>query len=243
MSDFALKELHATIRFLMGWGGAVLIAGIFAFAYLHHHRKVPPSPPIAKTSATSEIQAAILADRLLAASRGSTPALAAPAVTVVREIPGFQGFSGAEVAAMLGALKQKTVEVIGAHLQGPKPIASPSAPPGWTKAQQQALFSTDVAATESVLANPQTKIAVSVTRQPVPPSRVGSIFTTDGAGLGYAAIRKKHFELDLGAVTHGSHLSPVLAPSWLIPHTQLALGLGLTYDRGLHVGVAATVHF
>ena len=243
MTDFAMKELHATLRFLMGWGGAVLIVGILAFAYLHRQPIHSGTVATKTSSVASEVQAAILADRMLAAAHGSTPVLSAPAVNVVREIPGFRGFSGAEIAAMLGALKQKTVEVIGARLNAPTPAPSPTAPPGWTTQQQSSLFATDVAATESVLSNPKTKIAVSVTRAPVPPTRIGSIFTTNGAGLGYAAIRRKHFELDLGAVVHGAHLSPVIAPSYLIPGTQLALGLGLTYDRGLHVGVAATVHF
>ncbi|NNM92295.1 MAG: hypothetical protein HKL92_03050 [Candidatus Eremiobacteraeota bacterium] len=248
MTEFALRELHATIRFFMGWGGAVLIVGILAFVYLHH-ATAPAGGTLAATKPSTaaaiarEIQGAILADRLVAAARGTTPMLAAPAVNVVREIPGMRGFSGAEIAAILGALKPKTVEVIGAHLDVPTPAPSPTAPPGWTSQQQSSLFATDVAATESVLSNPKTKIAVSVTRAPVPPTRIGSIFTTNGAGLGYAAVRKGQFELDLGAALHGAHLSPIIAPSWLVPHTQLGLGVGLTYDHGLKVGVAATVHF
>ena len=244
MTELALKELHATIRFFMGWGGAVLIAGILAFAYLHHHATpgTLAAKPSTATAVASEVQAAILADRLVAAARGATPLLSAPAVNVVREIPGMRGFSGAEIAAILGALKPKTVEVIGAHLSA-HPMPSPTAPPGWTASQQAALFATDKAATAAVLADPTTKIAVSVTRAPVPPTRIGSIFTPGGAGLGFAVVRRKQFELDLGAVLHGAHLSPVIAPSWLIPHTQLAIGVGVGYDHRVTIGAAATVHF
>ena len=82
-----------------------------------------------------------------------------------------------------------------------------------------------------------------MSRKEIAPTRVGSIFTANGAGLGYAAVRKGHFELDLGAVLHGAHLSPIIAPSWLIPHTQLAIGVGIGYDRRVTIGAAATVHF
>ena len=247
MTELALKELHATLRFLAGWGGAVLIVGILAFAYLHHTPPTAPSNTPSKGISTArkierEVQGVLNADRLLAASRGSTPLFSAPAVNVVRELPGMRGFSGAEIASILGALKPATIEVVRAHLSA-LPIPSPTPPPGWTPAQQAALFATDKAATAAVLADPTTKIAVTVSRQEVAPTRVGSIFTANGAGLGYAAVRKGHFELELGAVLHGAHLSPVIAPSWLIPHTQLAIGLGIGYDRRVTIGAAATVHF
>lgn len=222
------------------------LATVWAWTYVATHPKpvvrVAKSPSRA-ASIEREVQAVILADRALSASRGSAPALSAPAVTVIRDIPGMAGFSAGEVAQILAGLKARTKTVVGAHIVGPKPTSSPAAPPGWTDAQSKALFQADVAATESVLANPQTHIAVTVSQQEVPPSRVGTIYTPDGSGLDVALFRRGHLEGNVGVIRRASHLSPILAPSWMIPHTSLAVGPYVSYDRRILYGISATVHF
>lgn len=242
MTEIALKELHATIRFLAGWGGAVLIVGIMVFGYLHHR---PPSSALAASvSATQrEVQGLIQAQKALAASQGSTPLFSAPAVGIVSRIPGLRGFTDAQIAQMLAALKPPTVQVIGARLQTHVHATPPPAPAGWTQAQTTALVAADRSAVVSVLNDPKTQIRVSVKRQEVAPTRIGSFFSPTGSGLGYALIRRGHLELDAGIVQRSAHLSPALSFAYLIPHTSLAIGPSVTYDQGAHVGLAAVVHF
>lgn len=229
------------------------LAATAAFVFVDLHR--PPAsaqmPPVATSSTESRIDriereleaVTFAAPRSLAASDGSVPAYAVPAVTVVRDVPGLSGFSPAQVAQILAGLKAPSVTKIGANLVGPKPKSAPTAPPGWTDAQIGAMSDADVAAIEKVLADPQTHIAVTVTQEERAPTRVGSMFTPDGSGLAFAAARRGRFEIDLGAIVRGSHLSPALQPAYLIPHTSVAVGPFVGYDRQLLYGLAATVHF
>ena len=229
------------------WALALVALGAMA-AFVALHRA--PVTPVAHSASTApkrsigaEIQALVDAQNMLAAAHGSTPSYLAPAVTIVHDLPALRGFTGAQLAQIFAALRPATVEKIGARLTTSPPSPLPSAPAGWTKQQLLALDQVDQSALQAVLNNPKTKIAVTVTRAPIPPTRIGSMLSPIGSGLGYAAIRDRRFELNLGILARGAHLSPALSPAWILPGTRVGIGPIVTYDRGVHVAIAATVHF
>ncbi len=232
-----LDRLHHVI-----WAGALIALGLIG-AFVLLHRPVQPVRAPASSAAHSEIQALVAAQNLLSAARGGTPSYLQPAVTVIHDLPALRGFTGAQLAQIFAALRPATVEKIGARLTTSPPSPLPSAPAGWTKQQLLALDHVDQSALQAVLNNPKTKIAVTVTRAPIPPTRIGSMLSPIGSGLGYAAIRDHRFELNLGILARGAHLSPALSPAWLIPGTRVGIGPIVTYDHGVHVAIAATVHF
>jgi hypothetical protein len=217
-----------------------LVVVAFLVVPLFHH--APAANP-SGSSLEREVQAVLKVDRSLAAARGGAPLSVQPAVAIIHDVPGLQGFSGAQIAQMLSALKPPTVEVIGAHLTSPTPAPLPKAPIGWTDAQVKALFAADRSAVASVISDPQTHIAVTVSRQEVAPTRIGSLFSPIGSGLSYAIVRKKQLELDVGAIQRAGHVSPAFGVGYLIPHTSLSLGPVVTFDNGTKVGASAIVHF
>ena len=232
-----LDRLHHVI-----WAGTLIALGLIG-AFVLLHRPVQPVHAPSSLASHSEIQALVAAQNLFSAARGGTPAYLQPAVTIIHDLPALRGFTGAQLAQIFAALRPATVEKIGARLTTSPPAPLPSAPAGWTKQQLLALDQVDQSALQAVLNNPKTKIAVTVTRAPIPPTRIGSILSPIGSGLGYAAIRDHRFELNLGILARGAHLSPALSPAWLIPGTRVGIGPIVTYDHGVHVAIAATVHF
>lgn len=243
MLDALLKEVRSII-----WAVAVVAAvGVWGFVELHRPVAHATTPVASATNVAREVQAVVEASKSIAAASGSAPTFSQPAVAVIRDTPGLQGFTPAQIAQILAGLKPPTREVVAvsSKLVGPSPAPTPTAVPGLTADELRAVYQADKAAVSDVLADPQTHIAttVSVTREEVQPTRVGSLFTPNGSGLGFAVARRKHLEINLGAVIRGSHLSPALQAAWLIPHTSVAIGPSVTYDRRAIIGVAATVHF
>jgi hypothetical protein len=237
VSELHLSEIYKTVRALLFVAAFCIVAFFVRDLF---HKPSGALPPVAATPAEREIQAVIDAQKLLAASQGGVPAYAAPAVAVLHDV--MPGFTGAQIASILGALKPKTVTVANAKLVGPTPAPTPT-PGAFTAEQIATLYGADKSAVADVLADPQTHIAVTLSQQEVPVSRVGSMFTSSGAGLGIAVLRHGHWEFNVGAVTRGSHLSPAINPAWMIPHTQLSVGPAFVFDKSLHVGFGATIHF
>ena len=218
--------------------GLIVLVGWFLWL---SHQPLHDAKPATESSASivREIAAVIQADRVLAASHGGVPLSAGPAVSVIREA--FPGLSPGEVNAILGALKPTTREVIGATSK----IIAPTPSPVPMSSPDAHLYEIDKAALQDVLNDPNTHIAtaVTVTREEVAPSRVGSAFAPNGSGLSYAAFRRGRFEVNLGLNQRNVHLSPSVGFDYLIPHTSLSIGPRVLYDRGAHYGIEAVVHF
>lgn len=228
--------------------GLVVLAVVGIWGYVELHRPVNHATPVAvanRTDPAREVQAIVEAGKALAASQGPAPIFAQPAVSVIREA--VPGLSPGQIAQILRGLKPATREVISAtsKLVGPSPAPKPSPVGALSADELAALEQADKAALTDVLADPKTHIAttVNVTREAVQPTRIGSMFTVNGSGLDLAVVRRGHFEINLGGIVRGAHISPVIQPAWIITGTEVSVGPSLTYDRHLLAGISATVHF
>ncbi len=240
-SDVFWREIHVTLRLLL------VVAAATAIGFWFLHRAAPPPQPVhgpvsVFTPGPLEhtVQALIQADQLLAAGTASrAPYLQQPAIAVIRSAGIAHGLSDAEIGQLLSALRPHTVEAIAVHsaLSAPTPTATPSS------ALFQQVYNADYAATTHALQDTTIKTDVRITRQEVPTSRVGSIIGSGGDGLSYAIVRRKQYELDLGAVQIAGHLAPVAAVAYCLPHTSLCLGPSVTVDHGARIGVSALVKF
>lgn len=242
MSD----QLHATIRHIVTVLAAVVFCTLALFAVLKHFAP-PPGPvhaPVVVFSPSPvehETQALVDALQAMAQSKGGVSVLEQPAVAVVRDTGVAKGLSDAQIAQILSALKAKTVEkvAVGSTLVGPSPKPTPS------DAFFQQVYSADYSATTHALQDTKIKTDVTITREEIAPSRVGSIISSMGSGISYAVIRKHQYEFDLGLVepTTGNHLAGTAAIVYDLPHTQLGIGPSITYAHGLRYGISAVVHF
>lgn len=242
MSD----QLHATIRHTVSVLGLVVIASMALFAVLHRVAP-PPSPvhgPVAVFTPSPlehEVQALIDADKVLASKSASVPVLEQPAVAVIKDTGAVKGLTDAQIAQILSALKPKTVEALAVHsvLAAPTPAPTPS-----SEAYQQ-IYAADYAATTHALKDTTIKTDVHITRQEVAPSRIGSMIASGGTGISYAFFRRGQYEADLGLLqpNTGSHLIGAGAIVYNLPHTSLGLGPEIIYNRGIHYGMTAVVHF
>jgi hypothetical protein len=231
-------ELHATLRHAL-----YVIGGIVALMLVLRHFAPPPAPihaPVAVFTPSPierEAQALINVDALLA--QRAAPAALAPAITVLKDTGAVGGLTDAQIAQILGALKPKTVEkvAVATALKAPTPAPTPVDP------VMQQIYSADYAATTKALNETTIKTDVTISRQEVPPSRVGSFVSAGGSGLSLGLIRHGQYELDVAGVLRGAHIAPAASLQYLIPHTSLGLGPAVIYDHGAHPGIAATIHF
>ena len=240
-SDIFWREFHVTLRVLL------VVAAATAIGFWFLHRVAPPPSPVHgpvaifnPTPLEHEIQGFKNAlDVLSRASATRAPAYMGPAITVVRKMGGCAGLTEAECGIIMGALKPHTVEAIAVHsaLAAPMPAPTPS------NALFQQVYNADYAATTHALKDTTIKTDVHITRQEVPTSRVGSIIGSGGDGLSYAIVRRKQYELDIGAVQIGGHLAPVAALAYCLPHTSLCVGPSITVNHGAKVGASALVKF
>lgn len=199
-----------------------------------------PKSASAKVVATlSQVQTLIDADRLR--TTVTVPLTAKPAVDIVSKV--LPGFTAGQISTILAASRAPTVTAVvaTAKLVGPSPAPAPTS----TALDLATIVAADKTAVESVLADPATHIATTVTlsQQEVEPSRLGSAFGADGSGLMYAVLRRNLVDIDVGAVARGAHVSPAIGVSWRIPHTSLSIGPRILYDHGLKPGVQAIVQF
>lgn len=242
MSD----QLHATIRHCVSVLGIVTIGSMALFAVLH--RVAPPPAPIHGPVAVftpspleHEVQALIDADQALAQKSAGVPVTLQPAIAVVKDSGVVKGLTDAQISQILSALKPKTVEAVAVHsvLSAPTPAPTPA-----TGVYQQ-IYAADYAATTHALRDTKIKTDVNITRQEVAPSRIGSLIASSGSGISYAFLRRGQFEVDAGLVQPNTvpHLIGAGAIIYDIPHTSLGLGPEITYNRGIHYGIGAVVHF
>lgn len=245
MINSLLSEMRHIITML-----AIIIvasAALFTYGYVELHRPVQHTTPVSVVTPdpAKEVQAIVEAGKALAASQGPAPIFAQPAVSVIHDV--VPGLTPGEIAQILQGLKPPTREAVSASskLVGPSPAPKPTAVAGLTADELAAIEQADKSALTDVLADPKTHIAttVSVTQEEVQPTRVGSLFSVNGAGLDVALVRKGHFEINLGAIVRGTHLFPVIQPAWMLPGTSVSIGPSFSYDHRFIAGVAASVHF
>lgn len=228
---------------------AVVCVSLWAYVEMHLPPSTQPTSSESRlVSVEREVQGVVQALDAFSIARNSVaPIYQQPAISVVREIPGTKGLTDAEIGLILSHLKPTTREVITASSKfvGPSPAPLPSAVPGLSAQEIQAIYEADRAATSSVLADPATHIAttVKVSQEEVQPTRVGSVVSSLGAGLDVSVVRTHHFEMNVGGIVRGVHISPIFQPAWLIPHTSVAVGPAFTFDRGLKAGLSASIHF
>jgi len=192
-----------------------------------------PSPP------EHEVQAVIDALKTVAESKSGVSVLEQPAVSVIRDSGMVKGLTDAQIAQLLAALKPKAVEKVGvtSALVGP----SPQPYTGQYTQVYQAAYDADTKA----LRDTTIKTNVTITRQEVQPSRIGSMIASGGTGISLAVMRRGQYEADLGLLqpNSGSHLVGAAALTYLIPHTSLSIGPSITYQHGVKYGISAIVHF
>ena len=230
-------------RFLIH--GAYILGAIAALFLILQHFSPPPAPvhgPVVvftPSPVEHEAQAAIDALQAVAQAKTGASVLQQPAIAVIRDSGMVKGLSDAQIAQLLSALKAKTAEkvAVGSKLVGPSPAPTPS------DAFFQQVYSADYTATTHALQDTKIKTDVSITRQEVPPSRVGSFISAGGSGISFGIYRHKQYELDLAGVSIGTHISPAVSVQYLLPHTSLGIGPSVIYEHGARIGVAATVHF
>lgn len=239
-----MSELHATIRHY----GTLLVSAavviVLGFAILQHFAP-PPSVvhgPVAVFSPSPverEAQATINALQSIAAAKSGVSVVQQPAIAVIRDTGLVKGLSDSQVAEILAAFRAKTAEkvAVGTTVVGPSPAPTP------TSAAMQLIYDAAYAADTHALADTTIKTSVDITRQEIPPSRVGSFLSAGGSGLSFGIYRHKQYELDLAGVQEDSHISPALSIQYLIPHTSLSVGPSIIYNHGTKAGVAAVVHF
>ncbi len=240
-SDVFWREAHVTLRVLL------VVAAITAIGFWFLHRVAPPPQPVRGPVAVftpnpleHTVQALIQADQLLAAGTASrAPYLQQPAIAVIRSAGIAHGLSDAQIGQLLSALRLHTVEAIAVH----SALAAPTPAPTPTNALFRQVYAADYAATTHALKDTTIKTDVHITRQEVPTSRVGSIIGSGGDGLSYAIVRRKQYELDLGAVQVAGHLAPVAALAYCLPGTSLCIGPSVTANHGAKIGVSALVKF
>lgn len=241
------SELHATIRHALTVLGVVFVASVALFFVLH--RIAPPPTPVHSPVAVftpSPLQHEVNAlkasfDAFAAAHAASPPIYMQPAISVAQKTPACHGLTAEQCGLIMGALKPKTVEKIAVSsvLAAPTPAPTPS------DATYQQVYAADYAATTHALKDTKINTNVTITREEVAPSRIGSMIASGGTGISYAALRRRQYEFDLGLLqpNSGAHLIGAAALIYNIPHTSLGLGPSITYQHGLKYGISAVVHF
>ena len=230
-----------TVRVLL------VVAAVTAIGFWFLHRVAPPPQPVHGPVAVftpnpleHTVQALVQADQLLAAGTASrAPYLQQPAIAVIRSSGIAHGLSDAQIGQLLAALRPRTVEAIAVH----SALAAPTPAPTPSDLLFQQVYNADYAATTHALKDTTIKTDVHITRQEVPTSRVGSIIGSSGDGLSYGILRRSQYEIDLGAVQVGSHIAPVAALVYCLPHTSACIGPSVVVNRGAKVGVSALVKF
>lgn len=226
----------------------IVAVALVAVLFFLHRAAPPPEPvhaPVAVFTAKpveNETQALIDAFKAGAESTASRVSpLQQPAVTVVRDTGLVHGLTDAQIAELLGALKRKTVEkvAVGTKVVGPSPAPTPS--DVLFKSVYDAAYSADTHA----LHDTTVKTDVTISRQEVAPSRIGSMIASYGTGISFAFVRRGQYECDLGLLqpNAGTHLTGAGACVYNLPHTQLGVGPSVTYQHGVKYGMAAVVHF
>lgn len=250
------EQWHTTLR---TWGvhAAYIIAALAAFFVLMGHLFPAPKTVTTVSGATvaftpspaeQNTQALLDAFKTLALAYKSrvemdngqgVSALQQPAVSMIKDTGLVNGLSSAQLAQILSALKPKTVEAVAVHtaVNAPTPAPTPS------DAAYQHVFDAAYAADTKALTQTTIKTSVDITRQEVPPSRVGSLISADGSGLSYAILRRKQYEAEIAAVGVDNHITPAVCAHYLIPHTELSLGPCAFARTPVRYGFAAVVHF
>lgn len=232
-------RLHTTLNLL------IIVAGLLLCVFFWPIRHGVPVLPgtVSATPAASqtakELNAAQKALQALAAQTGPAPLYQQPAITVLREVaPGItRGLTDAQIGQIITGLKKPTAPVyrVATVVVPPSPVPSP----GPTASPYDVAYAADVAA----LQNTRIDTHVTIDQVEVPPSRVGTIIGSTGAGISYSVVRRGRFDLDLGVVTNASHLSPVLGVVYMIPHTSIGLGPILGYNQGVKYGAGLVIKF
>jgi hypothetical protein len=233
-------DWHNTLRHAL-----YVLGGVVALFLVLQHFAPAPEPvhaPVAvftPSPVEHEAQAAIDALKAVAQAKSGVSVLQQPAVAVIKDTGMVKGLSDAQIAQILSALKPKTVEkvAVGTKVVGPSPAPTPS------DALMQQIYAADYSATSNALKDTTIKTDVTISREEIPASRIGSFISASGSGLSFGIVRHKQYELDLAGVERGAHIAPAASVQYLIPHTSLGVGPSVVYDHGARWGIAATVHF
>jgi hypothetical protein len=226
------SEWHTTFRYLAILGTILLLA----FFWWPEHRPQNAQNPEVQ-SLVQTLQSFVDADRTRASLSAQAPTYEKPAVTVIHDA--FPGITPGQIAALLAATKPRYAPAYSAKYVPPSPQPSPTPNLHFTADDVKLLQQIDYNATQQVISN--TKVALNVTQQAVPPGRVGVPVTTDGSGISYALRRRGRFDFEVGVLQRGSHVSPSLGVTYNIPGTQLAGGPVVTFDHGVRLGVGLTI--
>ena len=233
-------DWHKTLRHALYVIGAVVLG----FAILQHFAPAPapihaPVAVFSPSPVEHEAQAAIDALKTVAEAKSGVSVLQQPAVAVIRDTGLVKGLSDAQIAQILSAMKPKTVEkvAVGTKVVGPSPAPTPS------DALMQNIYNAAYSADTHALADTTVKTDVTISRQEIAPSRIGSFISASGSGLSFGVVRHKQYELDLAGVERGAHISPAASVQYILPRTQLGIGPSVVYDHGARWGIAATIHF
>lgn len=235
-----MSEVHATIRHAITVIAAVGLV-MFGFRYF-----LPPSAPVHAPVAVftpspieREAEALLKADTLFAQRNSGVGATLQPAIAVIKDTGAVSGLTDAQIAKILSALKPSTVEkvAVGTVVKTPTPAPIP------TDSAMRQFYDVAYAADTHALADTTINTNVTISRQEVPPSRVGSFVSAGGSGLSLGLIRKGQYEFDVAGVIRGAHISPAVSAQYLVPHTSLGVGPYVLYDHGAHTGIAATIRF
>lgn len=216
---------------------AYAAAGLIAFVTVAYffkpdHSVRPPVTiaPIAQPGTTvREIQALQHSFELLAAAKGAVPAFLAPSIHILPS----SGFGAAAEAQLLHALgSPRTAPAIIVKLDAPTPAPVLTPPPDISK-DDAAWHHIDVYnATAEAIAN--AKLNVTVTQEPIPPSRISAIYTSDSAvGISYALKRRGQLDLTLAAMKGpDGRLAPAAGYAYHIKGTSASVFAGFKLTKG-----------
>lgn len=231
------KRIHHLFYALAGLVAVVGSVALVVFFWPHHTAVVAGTVPAqanvvaAPGSVAREVQAYIEGSQVLANARSPVvPSLQMPAINVV--MPAMKGFSSAEVGALLTAAgHQKTEPVIHVAVVGPSPGPAATKPPDISEADAAFHHQDTYNATAEAIA--ATQVQVHVTQDPVPPSRISSVFLANHqTGISYALRRRGQADLDVGIVQAGGQSSPLIGFGYRLKGTQAGALIGLTLSKG-----------
>jgi hypothetical protein len=206
--------------------GVAIVALVVFFA--PKHEKVA-APVATAPSIASEVGAFLAAQNALAASHGPVAAYERPAVTVLDSGGAFSAAATAQILHALGNAPTATV----AHVAVVGPTPGPSAAPPLSVDPAYAAWHHADTYNATAEAIAKTKVAVTLTQEPAPPSRVKVLYLSDSsAGVAYALRRRGQWDLDAGITQNGPKVQPALGVTWRLKGTSAGIFAGATVRAG-----------